>query len=52
MTSQLQNESQQPDNIDPHEDLSDNLFTGIGLFLVLVLIFVTIKGKLRDWFMK
>ena len=49
MTSQQQTETQDPN---PHEDISDTIFTFIGLFLVFVLIFVTIKGKLRDWFMK
>jgi len=51
MTSQLQTE-EQSETVNPHEDISDNIFTIIGLFLVFVLVFVTIKGKLRDWLMK
>jgi len=34
------------------EDPSKEIFTVIGIFLVMLLIFFTIKGKLRDWFMK
>jgi len=51
MTSQIQPE-EQSETINPHENISDNIFTIIGLFLVFVLVFVTLKGKLRDWFMK
>ncbi|MCP4457262.1 MAG: hypothetical protein GY816_04430 [Cytophagales bacterium] len=52
MTSLQQTETQQPDVDNPHENISDDLFTIIGLFLVFVLIFVTVKGKLRDWLMR
>lgn len=50
MTSQQQT-TEHVEGIDSQE-LSDGIFTFIGLFLVFVLIFVTIKEKLRDWLMK
>lgn len=34
------------------ENPSQEIFAVIGIFLVMLLIFFTIKGKLRDWFMK
>ena len=40
--------------IDPTnaQETSDTIFTVVGIFLVMILIWVTIKGKLRDWLMK
>jgi len=50
MTSEQQT-TEQAEEINS-EELSDSIFTFIGLFLVFVLVFMTIKGKIRDWLMK
>ncbi|MEQ9229467.1 MAG: hypothetical protein RIF46_02220 [Cyclobacteriaceae bacterium] len=52
MTSRYQIETQSAEENEPIQDPSDTIFTVIGLFLVMVLVWVTIKGKLRDWLMK
>ncbi len=52
MTSQQQTETQQTDIPNPHENISDDIFSLIGLFLVFVLIFIVIKGRIRHWLMK
>ena len=51
MTS-LQTTTTEQEETKPVEDPSDAIFTMIGIFLVFVLVWVTIKGKLRDWLMK
>ena len=52
MTSTTQQENQPNPEPMPGEGYSDLIFTVIGLFLVLLLVWFTIRGKLRDWFMK
>lgn len=52
MTTTLQTEPQPTEPKVSGEELSDTIFTVIGLFLVTLLVWFTIKGKLRDWFMK
>lgn len=52
MTALLQTQPEQSEESKEVQDPSDAIFTVIGLFLVMVLIWVTIKGKLRDWLMK
>ena len=52
MTSNLQSESQAAEEPISGEAAADTIFTVVGLFLVMLLVWFTIKGKLRDWFMK
>ncbi len=46
-----QNETQ-PTEVPASANSSDTLITVAGIFLVMILIWVTVKGKLRDWFMR
>ena len=48
MTSEQQTASQELETVNPHADLSDDVFILIGLFLV----FVLVKSKIRDWILK
>lgn len=52
LTSTLQEEDHPITESTTEENYSDMLFTVVGLFLIMILIWLTIKGKLRDWFMK
>jgi len=51
MTTNQQTQSQ-PAQVPKTEQSSDTLITIVGIFLVMILIWVTIKGKLRDWFIR
>ena len=51
MNATLQTESESTE-VSLREDNSNTLYAIIGILLVMVLIWVTVKGKLRDWFMK
>lgn len=51
MSTTYQTETQ-PAEASPNEDYSNTVYAIVGLFLVMVLIWVTVKGKLRDWFMR
>ena len=52
MTSTLQQENSTSPETAQGEGYADLIFTVIGMFLVLLLVWFTVKGKLRDWFMK
>ena len=34
------------------QENSDPIFAAIGIFMVMLLIWFGLKGKLRDWFLK
>jgi hypothetical protein len=51
MTTSLQNETP-PTEVPASANSSDTIITVVGIFLVMILVWVTVKGKLRDWFMR
>jgi LPXTG-motif cell wall-anchored protein len=42
----------QPEETTGQNESNDSLLSVIGILLIMILIWVTVKGKLRDWFMK
>ncbi len=52
MTSTTQTEQLPKQKTQTEENPSDMIFTVVGLFMVMLLVWFTIKGKLRDWLMK
>lgn len=51
MTSKLQIETPAETSTKP-ESTSDTIFTVVGIFLFMLLLWFTVRGKIRDWLMR